>query len=603
MKIYVSNLVLSLLFLPALSGAQATPVTTKPFGQADLQQMVDELDKAIPHNPKYVYPIKCDILKDEGVNAWAFAEKEGDKLQARMQVFTGFVAATHGDPRLIRACIAHELSHLSQGHVQASLPAARDVMNLWIRQQEFDADKYGAEALVKTGHPKQDMVDLMLFLDRDEGRDCVWLYRLTGDHADPKARAARISDDPRSLKALLLFDKGLTYEDAREHLYAEKLFDAAGELWPALTEASINAAKCSLTYYYDALPGAVRRKWWRPDFGPLITDPHITPKATTIEDQDRQNWKDAVDECQKAISKNPGSEAAMETLAVAQVLEPDGAKSVVQTGIDWFKAHATGAKDATTRLRYANNAAVGYQRLGDIDSAYASVFNAQKADSLFSPASGENLGRVKVQRSADDDTFAAAVLAKWLGNTPQSSPYWTIVKGTFDGIVAARNLKADPIKPSPIALCQVTTLVTSKSNLGVLLPLSGAQQLLGKPSSGGYFDERWKDFVEYQWHDGSVRILAEEGQIMRITSSEAGAYLVLKPVDPTLTDEIKISVGMTKEDLFKQINEEATVKKPLGNGLDVEDWTYFPGLNSGVFIKDGVVKAITVSPVKVLKGD
>ena len=123
----------------------------KDFTQTDLEKIVGELDKAIPENSAYKYPIKCSIVDKDDVNAYATLTKEDKDLRATMVVFTGLVKDMAGDERLIRAVVAHEISHLSLGHALALDPTARDLKNLWTREQEFAADKSGADALVKLG--------------------------------------------------------------------------------------------------------------------------------------------------------------------------------------------------------------------------------------------------------------------------------------------------------------------------------------------------------------------------------------------------------------------------------------------------------------------
>src|SRR3954447_2230383 len=105
--------------------------------------MVTELDKVIPENPHYKYPIKCSVVDKDEVNAYATLTKEGSDLRSTMVVFSGLVKQIGGDERLIRAVVAHELSHLSLGHALDTNPAARDLKNLWVRQQEFEADRAG----------------------------------------------------------------------------------------------------------------------------------------------------------------------------------------------------------------------------------------------------------------------------------------------------------------------------------------------------------------------------------------------------------------------------------------------------------------------------
>jgi hypothetical protein len=586
-----------LLFLQCALMALALPAAAE-FTQADLQKMVTELDKVIPENPKFKYPIKCSVDKDDEVNAYATLTKEGEDHRATMVVHQGLVTAIGGDERLIRAVVAHELSHLSLGHVLDIDPAARDLKNLWTRQQEFEADKYGAIALEKSGHAKKDMVDMLLFLEGRRSRNGDWLGRLTADHADPKFRAAEVSDDPTSLKALLTFDTALAYEDARSHLYAQLLFESAAEQWPALTEAYINAGKCGLLFYYDNLAVGVRNAWWRPDFGPLITTPHVASRGgSEITDEDRERYKDAMESINKAVSKNGPNSQAQELLALAQVLEPDAKKDVVDKGIAWFEAQAAASADAA-KLRYANNAGLGYQREGNLQKAYETIMVAQKTTGSFNQALGENMGLVKVSgRSKEDDKLAADVMFTWLNGTTKLSDRWDTVKKTFDEVCTTAGITPKPIEPQPAYLCKVTTLVTSGKELGLFLPEAGVRDVLGTPGLRTTFTKRYPDLAELRWHEGNISVFTERGNIMRLTSYEPGAYLVLKPVDKTSQTTIQIKVGMTKAELWDSLNEKASVQKDLAKAGQVETWTYFPSLNMGVLIDGDKIKAITVSPV------
>ncbi len=578
--------------------SQASP-RKRTFTQADLEKIVAELDAVIPHNPGYKYPIKVSLVDKPEVNAKAGFETVGKDKQAIMVVYTGLAEFADQDVRLIRACVAHELSHLSQGHSLEASPAARDLDNLWTRQQEYDADKFGAAALLKAGYPKKDMIDLLLLLDRHSGREGGWLYRLTADHADAKARAADLSDNPKALQSLVLFDTALAYEDARDHVYARKLFEAAVAGWPELTMAYTNAAKCSLKLYYDNVPTALRTDWWRPDFGPLMTNVPApgAGQATEITDQDREAWKAALALAQKAVDMNPRSRDAEEVRALTQVLEPDAKKDVVAKGIEWFKAQATIASDPSDRLRFANNAGVGFQRTSDLDAAYASIIDAQRGNDRFNAALGENLGLVRVKgRTNADDLLAANVLFTWLEATPDSSPNWKLVKSTFDAICTTAHLTPQPIAEKPAYLAQAMTLCTHGKRLGLLLPVSGLIGVMGQPDASAKFDARFPDLQEMRWNTGLV-IFTERGKVMRLTTSEPGAYLVLRPKDATLEDKFSVKVGMSKADLFAMLNEKAGVQTLLANRGEVKAWIYFPAVGMGVLIEGDKVAAITVTPV------
>jgi tetratricopeptide (TPR) repeat protein len=579
--------------------AVVAPVWAADFTQADLEKMVTELDHVIPENPKYEYPVNCTIVESDEVNAYATVKKDDTGLRASMVVYTGLVKNIGGDQRLIRAVVAHELSHLSRGHLDDLDPAARDLRNLWTRQQEFEADKYGAKALVDAGYSKKDMVDMLLFLDRQNPRDGGWLEGLTADHADAKARAAEIADDPSALKALVSFDTALAFEDARSHIYAQKMFNYAAEQWPSLTDAYINAGECALLYYYDNLPLAVRDQWWRPDFGPLITNPHVYPQGIKVEDEDRKRWKDAMSAIDTAVTKNPGNEEAEALLALGYVLEPDSKPDAVNAGIKWFDAEALATKDEATRLRFANNAAVGYSQLGNFTKATETLMNAQRGSNVFNPALGENLGLVgPTSASKDDNTLAANVLFTWLNNTPQTSDRWDVVKKTFDDICTKAGIQANAIKPKPGYLCQVMTLVSDNKEIGLLLPVDAITKFIGAPQDTITFADKWPDLTELRWSDGALTMLTERNEIMRVTSYVPGAYLNLKPTDTTSQSAWQVKVGMSKDELSKILDPSTAVPKDLAKGDKVESWSYFADLGIGVLLEGDVVTGITVTPVQ-----
>lgn len=587
-------IVLQLLLLLALT----VPAAAADFTQADLEKIVADLDKVITHNPNYKYPVKCSIVDKDEANAYAALTEEGKDMRATMVVFSGLVKRCNGDQRLLRAVVAHELSHLSLGHNMDINPGARDLNNLWTRQQEMEADKNGAACLVKAGYAKKDMVDMLLFLESLRPRYGDWLGRLTADHPDPKARAAAVSDNPNAFKALVMFDTGLAYTDARNYNTAKKIFDAAADEWPSLTEAYINAGKCDLMFYYDSLPDAVRFDWWRPDFGPMLTKAHAPlSQDVRVSDEDRERWADAMASIQKAIDNNKGSDDAAELMALAQVLEPDAKKDIVQKGIDWYKSHLSAA-DEVSKLRYANNIGVGFQRIGNLQSAYDSIIAAQKATTVFNSALGENLGLVKVTgRSKDDDVLAANVLFTWLTRTPQMSPRWATVKKTFDETCTSAGITPKALDQQPIYLCHVLSIMTSGKEVGMLMPVATATSVLGRPELRVTFTDRFPGLAELRWNNAGFTMFTEGDTIMRVTSYQPGDYVVLRPEDSTVKLDLKIKVGMSRDDFNKIIDEKGGVKKDLARGGKMESWLYYPDLELGVLLENDVVKGITVSPI------
>ncbi|MBW7929603.1 MAG: M48 family metalloprotease, partial [Fimbriimonadaceae bacterium] len=143
----------------------------------ELKQMVKELEAIAVKHPDYAYPIECEIVDRPVINAHATAiyKGEGEKPQAKMVVFTGLVDFMNDDKDLIRAVVAHEVSHLACGHVSPSEPVARDLSQFWTRTQELEADATGAMLLQRSGHSKDHMAQMLLKLDEARGRTGSWI--------------------------------------------------------------------------------------------------------------------------------------------------------------------------------------------------------------------------------------------------------------------------------------------------------------------------------------------------------------------------------------------------------------------------------------------
>jgi hypothetical protein len=586
------------LCLVALAALAAT-APAKDFSVADLDKMVTELMTVMAKDPKLTYPVKCSVETNKSINAYSTARKEAgsDKPRATMVVYSGLVDFLKGDIKLIRAVVAHEIGHLAKGHCSGYGYVGRDLDLLHTRQQEYEADMTGAIALQRLGYGKQDMVDMLMALGKIDGRKGNWWDNLTADHADPKARAAEIADNPSVLKSLLAFDMGLAFADSRRWKLAGRFFDDAVAKEPRLLEAYVNSANAALMYYYDLLPLKARENWLRPDFGALLQDPVSVARAAEIDDTDRARYREAVAKINIAIDKAPSISRSKELLALAQVLEPDGDKSTVQKGIDAFKSMLSSETDDYLKLRWANNAAVGLDRLDNLDAAYDLLISAARKNNYFIAAHGENLGRISVKnRSEADDKLALDIFYTWLIRSPSIAPNWDVVKAEYDKVAAKLGLSVKKPEPAATLLCKAGSIFVGGKELGLFRPSGEYLAALGKPDRATGFEEQYPDLLEAVWKGGDVSVLIERDKILRITSYQAGSYVMLQPREKTSSSVFLITVGMTEADLNK-ILPPSGAKTKLIKGGELEEWTYWSGLNMGVLLADGKVKGITVTPV------
>lgn len=577
------------------------------FTQADLEKMVRELEGFATKNDKYKYPIQCEIEQDDEVNAYATAifdpKDEKAKPQAKMVIFTGLIKLVNGDHRIIRAVVAHEISHLSDGHVYGSTPVARDLNQFWNRAQETEADASGAMLLQRAGYSKQDAIDMLLKLESIRGRKGGWFGRLTGTHPDPKARAARLSDNPGVLRSLLSFDAGLAFMDRRDFGPAVYAFDKAAAQEPKLTEAVVNAAQANLMQYYDELSSVVRDKWFRPDFGPILKEVGVSvSKDDGITEQNRRRYAEVMTRLEAAMKKVPGNARLAELMAIAHVLEPDGNVATLQKGAAWLNDQIGKARDVPTRMRMASNAAVGYHRQNQLQKAYEALINAQKGNRNYNPALAENLGRLKVTgRAKDVASLSADVMYTWLKNTPKEAANWAVVHKTYTETCAEVGIKAQDIEAPPLYLTSGLSLDINGKVISMLMDTAEATQLLGAPNARVRFDNRYPDVLEIRWQNGDIRAYSQDDQLVRVTSFVPGTTLTIRPTDESVSGNLVIRVGMSKADFEKVLPLSGGAEVNLSDLGKAHKWTYFGPLSLGVLIEGDVVKAVTITPIRAVR--
>ncbi|MBI5708331.1 MAG: M48 family metallopeptidase [Armatimonadetes bacterium] len=590
------------LFLNLALFAASVAAMGADFTNEDLQKMVRELEAVAGHPGDYNWPIECRVEKNDQVNAYATAidKKDGKKPQATMVVFTGLVDLAKGDLNLIRAVVAHEVAHLELGHCRSLSPAARDLSNLWTRQQEHAADIQGAILLQKAGYKKQHMVDMLMMLDKMRARKGDWLGRLTADHADPKARAAEIADNKDVMRSLLMFDVGLAYMDCRRYKLAADFFAKASELEPKLTEAYVNEAYCRLYNYYDYVPRDVRTTWFTPDFGPVLTEITSGVRGVEIGVEDLARYKLAVLTIGIAKIKAPSHPMVAELEALAKVLDPEAGHSAqMLEGARAFEDMANKTSDKAAKLRYAANAGVGFQRGGDLQKAYDVMIVAQKQSDFYNAALAESIGRIKVtNRAKETASLAVDVMATWLARTPQASPYWQSVKKNLDEVCKELSIDVPKLETTPIYLCKVVSIFHSGKEVGMFMPQDDLFTLFGKADLALSFDERYPDLMEIRWSSGDFAVFTERGKALRLTSYTDGDYLYLRPKERTIQGVFQIKVGMTEEEFGKILNVKGGASLDLAKGGKIEKWLYYPGMNMGVYLDGGKIKGITVTAVE-----
>lgn len=583
-------IVLPIALLASITAARAD------FAQSDLEKMVKELEAYAPKNPEYVYPIKCKLVESDDINAHATLEEaEKGKLQSVMVVYTGLVKHVKGDVNMIRAVVAHEVSHLSLGHCTAPLWKAKDLSQFWTRQQETEADQMGASMLVRAGYKRDDMVEMLKMLDKLSNN---WTRKIWSDHASPLQRAMKVADDPSIYESLQQFDVARAFWDNRDFKRASELFDAVYAKEPRLFSAVINSAATSLMYYYDHLPIATLEKWYRPDFGPLLAPNSIgINKDPEIRDEDRQRFKEAMAKIEKAMSVAGDQPKIQEIQAIAQILNPDNDTAMMQKGVDWIKDRLTKIEkdDVTRKLRFNNNIAVALQRMGKQSEATDTLTQVVTETGKVSFAVGENLSRDA--RVDKEGGLGANIMAYWLGAASNKSPFYSKIKARYAEFCTKLSLKPEEIDENLDSYLPVLSMVIDGTQVGLYDKFADLAKIAGKPDKAVYFDDKYKGLLEVNWKNGDVQAFVEDEYILRITSRLADSFVELRSSDPAVRGSAKVTVGMSEADLNAILPEDESEKMELSKLGKAEEWRYYGAYYLGVLVQDGKVTAITFTPV------
>jgi tetratricopeptide (TPR) repeat protein len=578
----------------------ALPTFAQSFTQADLEKMVRELETVSGKHADYKWPIKCSIEKINNVNAFASMEKPvgTEKPQAIMVVFTGLLEAIKYDHRLIRAVIAHEVAHLACGHVDTSVFRARELELLMTRQQEHEADIAGAQYLQKLGYSKKDVVDMLMFLDGLRARGRGWLGGLNSDHATPKARAAKIAEDPSVLKSLVQFDVAHAYLESRKYKMAADMFEVAYTMQPELKEAYTNRAQAMLMFYWDQLPVEQFAEFFRPDFGEAITTPKLAPnRGFAVTPQNLQQYKEALEAIELSITKS-GTDRDKELKAIAQILHPLNDATAIKAGIDTLASLKSA--NNSDKFRYVNNQAVGYIALKDINKAFTMLVSEWKTNRSGNHCAAENLGRMRYQKGTlpkADLELSKKIFEVFLKLTPSESLVYNTVKEGYNLVCGELGVTPNTIEAAPTYLRPAISLFHKGKEIGLFENLQSIVAKVGKANSLTPFIDKYANVFNLRWEGDELHVIGEDLQAMRITSYATDDYLTIRAADERIRSGYEVKVGMTVVELDKLLGIDSGKPFNLVGKTGLESWTYFGALNFGVLIADGKVTGITMTSV------
>ena len=599
----------AVLALSSISFARGGTRQQATFTVADLQKMVDELKPYLPEDPRFTYPIKCVVENKPDVNANASVEfdpkaPKDAKPQAKMTVYTGLLTFL-GDIRMVRAVVAHELSHLSKQHLGKGFKP-KDLGLILTRQQEYEADATGAIVLEKAGFKSKDMVDMLLKLG-ESSASWPGSVKVLGDHADAPRRASAVAGNNLVLRSMVSFQDGDAYMDARKYKAAMDAYDRAAIQAPKFYECKYNAAVAALLNYYGQVSDNIVGAWYTPDFGPLLMFPKSAGKAPVIADSDRQNYAIALAHVKLAVDASPTMFYSYEVQGLALVLDPDGKPENLREGIKSLNDAMTKATTDSQKLRIANNLALGYQRSGDVTKALKTMLDVQRTTTTYNSYLAANLGQqVPGDEFKADAAKAETVIYTFLIRSSSSAKGYDKAKETYASLCSKFSFKPRELKETPIYLCNVLTLTEKGNIVKILDPLEDVLKTFGKPQNAYRYSETYEGLKEYIWDSGNFSVITDArkvgdetfSEVLRITSYTPGSSFEILPKDRTVNIKFTVTVGMSTAEFSRILDLKGGVTTSLVKAGKLEDWTYFAGLNMGVLVKDDKIIGITVAPVQ-----
>lgn len=595
--------------LSSLSMAKAGGQQQQTFTVADLQKMVDELKPFLPEDPRFTYPIKCVVENVEKVNANASIEfdpkgPKDQKPRAKMTVYTGLLTFMK-DIRLVRAVVAHELAHLAKQHLGKGYKT-QDLSLILTRQQEYEADVTGAIALEKAGYSKKDMVDMLMKLG-ESSKDWPGSDKILGDHADTARRAANVDGSSLVLRSMVSFTTADAYMDTRNYLQAMRAYDKASAEAPKFYESKYNAAQASLLNYYSNVAQSIVDTWYVPDFGPTLSMPIWLGRAGVVNDQDRRNYAIALEHVKTAVDSDPGRRESSELQGLALVLDPDGKPENLSAGIKSLEIARLKAMVEADKLRIANNLALGYQRSGDANKAFATMMTAQRGSNTYNSFLAVNLGQqVPGDEFKSDAIKAEQVIYTYLTRTPKAAMGYQKALDNYPAFCKKFGLKVREIKVTPTYLSTVLNLTEKGQTVNILDPIEDVLKKFGKAQTAYKYSDTYQGMKEYVWDSGNFSILVDSrmqdgemlSEVLRITSYTKGSTFTVMPSNRTITTGFKVAVGMSAAAFGEFLDLKSGISRSLVKAGTIEEWTYFPGLNMGVLVKDDKIAGITVVPVE-----
>lgn len=331
--------------MPQAAQAQEDAAAEGQAEPADKHRQIVQqvLDRLLQHVEKpeiwSVWPPELEITDPGFANAYAGLKVvDGVETPFIIVTVTEIEEVAEFDEDILAYTLGHELGHLIGDHSRNARRVEDQVGNSEVtliavtREQELEADLYGAELILRAGYS---MAGLMRNVQNTMGDNPYCNFEGLGvSHPSWPQRAEFMQTDDvqrRLWRSMAAFRNGVFFLQNEQYLYAEVCFRKVTEEFPNCYEAWANLGYARLMQWCDSLDADDIRMF---DIGHLVVGGFyrrpVTLEGSTRGGADPKLWWGAVGalrdalRIQQAAGRTDGVLLIKANLAVAYLVHPDG---------------------------------------------------------------------------------------------------------------------------------------------------------------------------------------------------------------------------------------------------------------------------------------
>lgn len=398
------------------------------------------------------WPPQWLVVDEPALNAFATVDRrqrnQNNELRPLVRIYRGLLdeIVEMNEDRLAFV-LAHELAHLTCGHVTSEVGDTGVLDAAFTREQELEADRVGMKYVVAAGYSYRDAMGApQQFVESDHSYTSF--EGIGTDHPSWIERLELLESDElqkQYWRAASSFQTGVFFLRAQNFQAAEFSFRAVTEEFPKCYEAWVNLGYAQLMQYCDALDSDDLESL---GIGQLIVGGFYERMGGTrgpVGDIESL-WWDAVGSFQRALTLKDDLLLAKADLALAYLVHPSGTPDLGQAARLYADVaelledeEATANIDPLTRAAMLANAWVGLYHNDESQNAKVlaqieqflkrAEQRRQTADAAASVRAALDYTRARSLAASGDQANrgeAMELLEDYLAATPTTSAWWSL---------------------------------------------------------------------------------------------------------------------------------------------------------------------------------